>query len=405
MLFEWRTFSIPNTTISSSADHVIPLTSSVNSRFPPNITVDKIVTQLFIENWTNLISFKDYYNQCDPIECTYTFEERINIVYLITTILGIVGGLSVALRIITPFVVTFVRKIYQCQHSDRRQTLIERLNYVHRIRQFNFYHKTLNNQPIDIHLIRRQQIATRFYMIIFFIAMIIVLTFTSVSTQIYSITVSSPSESTFEFLKYQYPSTISCPCSQISIPYSTFLSVNVSTYHQVCSSYFISSDFIKLTWGQETAANYFWYLDIKILSAQFRVLSSLCELSKAAVNQKMNILYSQKLVTTDALSQSLFQIQVDSLINDFIRQTPLDFRRTLYYIVDMLHASQLQSMFYLNWNITQSNSDNNYIMSTYPIVHNESGEMCSCATSSTCTRSILHTRYINKTIKGYLAQN
>ncbi len=106
----------------------------------------------------------------------------------------------------------------------------------------NLYRKVKRNQVSEesptiaqILLIQRQQIATRFYVILFLFAIIIILLFTGLSSQIHSVTISSPTESIFHLLQTQYSSTISCPCSQIANRYSEFLFVQPSAYHQVVS--------------------------------------------------------------------------------------------------------------------------------------------------------------------------
>ena len=389
MLCDWLLFDFPNLTINTStAANITPLDSSVNSRFPVNMTVDEIASQLFIENWTDSVSFIDYYRHCAPTECTYTFNERFNLLYLISIILGVIGGLSVALRIIIPLFVKF-----HCQYSNNWQIILH-------IRRLNFYRTKLNNEQTDILLIHRQQKATRFYVLAFCLAMIVILIFINLNRQIRSKNVSFPTESTFELLKSQYPSTISCPCSQIAIPYSQFISLNVSAYHQICSSDFVSSDVIKRIWGTDTTVGYIWYLDAKVLSAQLRALSSLCTLAKNAIDQKIDIFYSQKLITIEPLTRFSFQTQVNSIIQNFINQTPQDFQQTLNFIIGMLHANQLQNTLFTNWILMTSYTANGYSISTRSRLYNESGEMCSCATSSTCTRSTFQIRLIDKTVDG-----
>ncbi|CAF4291626.1 unnamed protein product, partial [Rotaria sordida] len=128
------------------------------------------------------------------------------------------------------------------------------------IRTINFYRKVKNThlQEIlqttdEISIIQRQQIATRLYIILFIVAIVIIVTFTGLNSQIQSIKVSSPTELIFEQLQLQYSSSsLSCPCSQISVQYSKFISIKPIAYHQVCSSYFISSNFIQLLWGNES---------------------------------------------------------------------------------------------------------------------------------------------------------
>ncbi|CAF1223849.1 unnamed protein product [Rotaria sp. Silwood1] len=402
MLIKWHSFDSSNVTIDPRVMNVMPLDPIVHSRFSPDTTLNKIVSQLFIEDWTNSTNFSFYYNQCAPDQCTYTYEKRFNRAYIIATILGIVGGLSTALRILILPIVKLLRRIYHyCrrrqQHDIRHKIVIFCTQLQHSIRTINFYYKVQKthlpeeSQTTDeILLIQRQQIATRFYIILVVLAFVIIITFTGLNSQIYSITIKSPTEFIFEQLQTQYSSSLSCPCSQIAIQYSKFLSVKPIAYHQVCSSYFISFDFIELLWGTESSDTYYLSVDMKILSTQFRLLSSLCSLVKNVIEQKIEIFSSQELLSVEILTRHSFQTQIDSIITNFIIQAPTSFRRIHQYIIGMFHANQLHNIFYTNWNFAISTSKDNYIMSTSPITYNNSNGSCSCATMSTCSSSLLN---------------
>jgi hypothetical protein len=240
------------------------------------------------------------------------------------------------------------------------------------------------NQLLIIH---RQQIATRFYVILFCFGIAGILLFTGLNSQIHSVTISAPTELTFEQLKTEYSSTFTCPCSQVAIEYSKFLSVNPVAYHQVCSSNFVLSRFINSLWDSEDLSTYSSMIDLKILSTQFRLLASLCSLAKNAFDEKIKIFSSQELISVETLARDSFQTQINSIIQNFIVQTPTDFRRTHRYITDIFHANQLHNIFYTNWNLTLTNSENNYFMSSSPMWYNQTTDYCSCGTSSTCTKS------------------
>ena len=58
------------------------------------------------------MNFSAYYNQCAPSQCNYIYEEQFSIPYLISTVCAVIGGLSVALRILIPPVVKLLRRVY-----------------------------------------------------------------------------------------------------------------------------------------------------------------------------------------------------------------------------------------------------------------------------------------------------
>jgi hypothetical protein len=89
-----------------------------NSRFPPNITMELIASQLFIENWTTSSNFTAYYARCAPTHCTYSIRRRFDMAYMIAMMLGFYGGLSVILEIILPPIVKSIR-----QRSHKRDPI------------------------------------------------------------------------------------------------------------------------------------------------------------------------------------------------------------------------------------------------------------------------------------------
>jgi hypothetical protein len=54
------------------------------SRFPVNSSIQSIVAEMFIELWFTNISYENYFEQCHPNSCSYTFTERSNLLYVLT---------------------------------------------------------------------------------------------------------------------------------------------------------------------------------------------------------------------------------------------------------------------------------------------------------------------------------
>lgn len=79
------------------------LNSSAPSRYLPNDTIGKILDHLMVETWDIQPYFEGYYNICAPAICTYTITQRLDILYIIATIVGLSGGLLVVFRLLVPF--------------------------------------------------------------------------------------------------------------------------------------------------------------------------------------------------------------------------------------------------------------------------------------------------------------
>jgi hypothetical protein len=79
------------------------------TRFRPNNSVQELFNEMLIETWGQKIEYNPYYEQCAPKLCSYSFTSRSDAVYVFTTIVGLFGGLSVALKIIVPLIVGWIR--------------------------------------------------------------------------------------------------------------------------------------------------------------------------------------------------------------------------------------------------------------------------------------------------------
>jgi hypothetical protein len=65
----------------------------------PNETIDSVVKKLFVADWSQTISFDKYFTTCKPQSCTYEHIGRRNLMFLITSVISIYGGLSTGLQI------------------------------------------------------------------------------------------------------------------------------------------------------------------------------------------------------------------------------------------------------------------------------------------------------------------
>ena len=99
----------PNISVSYSMN-ATALDSSLPSRYHTNSTVEELLNQLMVEQWFNASMFDSYYAECEPTQCTYTHESKNSAVYIVTTIVGLVGGLVTVLKFIVPWLVKLLRR-------------------------------------------------------------------------------------------------------------------------------------------------------------------------------------------------------------------------------------------------------------------------------------------------------
>ena len=86
------------------------LKENAASRFPVNSTMFFILAKLGIEKWNEKLNYSGYYQNCNPATCSYTLTKNFNIPIVITTVIGLVGGLSVILRILVPLFIKLFRR-------------------------------------------------------------------------------------------------------------------------------------------------------------------------------------------------------------------------------------------------------------------------------------------------------
>ncbi|CAF3662865.1 unnamed protein product [Adineta steineri] len=97
--------------------------STINSSFPINISIAELINNLFIEDWNIKINYSAYFEQCLPLSCSYTYIQRFNVLHIITTLLGLQGGLAIVLKWICPKIIRIIVKIYQ--YRKKRKNVVQ----------------------------------------------------------------------------------------------------------------------------------------------------------------------------------------------------------------------------------------------------------------------------------------
>ena len=102
-----------------------PLNSSILSHFLTNTLIKNIFEEHMVEHWDTVKNFSAHYIACAPVECTYTFTQRNDFIYVITMIIGLLGGLAVVMRIVSPLIIKFGRYMH-LRFTKRNQPRPER---------------------------------------------------------------------------------------------------------------------------------------------------------------------------------------------------------------------------------------------------------------------------------------
>ncbi|CAF1289595.1 unnamed protein product [Adineta steineri] len=90
----------------------------------PYDPINILANKLFIQNWSNQSLYESYFNQCYPLTCQYTYESQFNIIYIITSIIGLLGGLHIVLQLVTRYTIKLSYKIWTKMISRRQNNTI-----------------------------------------------------------------------------------------------------------------------------------------------------------------------------------------------------------------------------------------------------------------------------------------
>ena len=109
------------------------------------------------------------------------------------------------------------------------------------IRDFNlFQSEPPSTDPVIVH---DQRLSTRIFLMILILSIIVVSIYFSTLSVMYTVRVDAPTYSQYLLLHATQPETVSCPCSQLSMNYGQFYTVNYSQ-HQICDSVFVDDEWI-----------------------------------------------------------------------------------------------------------------------------------------------------------------
>jgi hypothetical protein len=107
-------FQLPPSFNASALDPSSP------SQFNTNSSIGSLIAQMMVENWTNTSSHVVFYNKCQPSMCIYSYEGKNDLLIVITTVMGLLGGLALVLKTIIFLIVMFLHRYRQ--YVVQRQT-------------------------------------------------------------------------------------------------------------------------------------------------------------------------------------------------------------------------------------------------------------------------------------------
>lgn len=156
--------------------------------------------------------------------------------------------------------------------------------------------------------------------------------FTAFSNETVIITVSNLSFTTYKSLENIYSTTLQCPCANKTISQEIFLSFS-PRFHQICSSGFVDDQWITLLKYRATiSTDTDWF---KKASAQFQLLTDLCDLANQTITNAVQRFYQQTFVTSSIMDETDFNKQINASVNQFYQSTLYNFniQKDIVYLI------------------------------------------------------------------------
>jgi hypothetical protein len=212
---------------------------------------------------------------------------------------------------------------------------------VNRLRQFNLF---LSDDPTenDDYETRGQIIATRLFLVLFILSLVILTIYSSQRQVTKTVTIVNPSIEQYKSLNDNHSQTLDCPCESIDIPRQTFITLR-PTYHQVCQSSFVSSEWITGLYNISFNLN-LYTRDFRFLGGlTFITIRSLCQLSLTLINDGLSDFGESTFLTVQTISENQLVQEGQSLINLFISTSENAFISSLQTVRDTTQANVLLS--------------------------------------------------------------
>ncbi|CAF1328047.1 unnamed protein product [Adineta ricciae] len=347
---------------NSEEYHELPFLNS-NMTSSVNETIESIINQLMIDSWSIDISFTKYYQECSPHSCTYQYLDRNSLPIVVTTIMSIIGGLTLGFKfffilcliiiekfknILSPIAsIRFLKNQFACHHEQR---LIDRISFI-------------------------------------FVTITLITIYVSITFSPHTKFVENhkPSFSTYKKLEKHYSSTLQCSCLYHSIKYETFFNIT-SRFHHICSSHFVSNQWIEYLYSNGTIFDRFLSNDFQLSAfAQFQLLSSFCKLSQQIVNDSFEQLTKSYFINSQLLSAEQLNEIIQSNLDDLKLTIPSALLTSLALIRETTQVNKLMTSISSNWRFMRRARVMGTRVMIHPIPLVYQG--CNCGLSSKCTQS------------------
>ncbi|CAF1436855.1 unnamed protein product [Adineta ricciae] len=355
-----------------------PLKILEKNQYENNVTIETLTDNLFIEEWNDFYDYDKYYKSCQPLFCSYEIEERLSFLYILTRLISIYSGLTIITQFLIPNIVRLIRRKKQ---APRVTTIFNRFCILSQLCKSKLIQMNIfRNKSTDLHLIRKQILSTRLYLITFSIILLICVFYTSLKSKLITNKLLLTHLTEYEQLYMKHPNTLICPCSEISIKYEEFIKLT-PVYHEICSSNFVNQKWIDHLFQ---IGNLYHSSFHDVASLQFQVLKSLCRLIQETINSSLTQFDSTRLITNQLIREDIFENRINTIIKVFQKSTRQTFQEVFQISREIFHGNAFVSLSEKNWKYQIFKVNGKSISYALPVTYNNG--QCTCATSLQCVQ-------------------
>jgi hypothetical protein len=207
-------------------------------------------------------------------------------------------------------------------------------------RAFNLFEDIEHTEDEDL---KNQRISTWIFLILLVLSIFAILVYASLTSVTKTIVIQQPTITLYKDLQTKYPNTLVCPCQQVLNTYSTFVTSFVPKFNELCSSDFVSEQWLNhVNYRLLTQMEYHYLFDFRHSAYSFfQMLRTLCTLVSQTINDQLIQFYSTTLLTETLISQETFLATTFAAKDQFVSTTASSFQTSLNSLRTIIHADNI----------------------------------------------------------------
>ena len=273
-----------------------------------------------------------------------------------------------------------------------------------KIQTFNLFKDIEKTEEEDL---KSQRISTWIFLILLFLSIFSILAYASLSNVTKTIVIQKPKITAYKELQSKYPNTLVCPCQQVLNEYSTFIISFTAKFHQICSSDFVSEQWLNyVNYRLLPQIEYHYVFDFRHSAYSFfQMLSTLCILVSQTINDQLIPFYSTTLLTENVVSEETFVATTNASKDQFINTTTSLFQTSLNSLRTIIESNSINNRLETDsFLLTLQQKDNEWAEIVTAIQYPPDG--CSCGFYSYCNTTtgiflLVRKRYPSYSIQEY----